>query len=160
MRTTNPYARPQTRPRGAGRGRRPSPGRGLPGLLWLPALRDRRRATAAAALEATGAMYLRRAVSKTLALPLRAPPGPAPLRKDGECQTLVRESLLASTTEDRCPARRLRWPACPWWAKPNPRRRKPEIRDVGEKWRMVAGKSPRILGDFGSREPFQRDFCI
>uniref|UniRef100_F6Q013 Mitochondria localized glutamic acid rich protein n=2 Tax=Sus scrofa TaxID=9823 RepID=F6Q013_PIG len=27
-------------------------------------------------------MYLRRAVSKTLALPLRAPPGPAPLRKD------------------------------------------------------------------------------
>uniref|UniRef100_A0A8C3YTA1 Mitochondria localized glutamic acid rich protein n=1 Tax=Catagonus wagneri TaxID=51154 RepID=A0A8C3YTA1_9CETA len=27
-------------------------------------------------------MYLRRAVSRTLALPLRAPPGPAPLRKD------------------------------------------------------------------------------
>ncbi|XP_007523825.2 protein MGARP [Erinaceus europaeus] len=27
-------------------------------------------------------MYLRRAVSKSLALPLRAPPGPAPLRKD------------------------------------------------------------------------------
>lgn len=33
-------------------------------------------------------MYLRRAVSKTLALPLRMPPSPAPLRKDGECQAL------------------------------------------------------------------------
>lgn len=30
-------------------------------------------------------MSLRRAVAKTLALPLRAPAGPAPLGKDGEC---------------------------------------------------------------------------
>ncbi|KAM8765941.1 protein MGARP [Rhynchonycteris naso] len=33
-------------------------------------------------------MYLRRAVSKTLALPLRAPPNPAPLRKDGSLRWL------------------------------------------------------------------------
>lgn len=37
-------------------------------------------------LQAAGAMYLRRAVSRTLALPLRASPGPAPLWKEGECR--------------------------------------------------------------------------
>ena len=54
---------------GAGRGRRPSPGRGS-----QP--RSRLRAREAASLLAAGAMYLRRAVSKTLALPLRAPQAP------------------------------------------------------------------------------------
>ncbi|KAK1343190.1 hypothetical protein QTO34_015967 [Cnephaeus nilssonii] len=44
-------------------------------------------------------MYLRRAVSKTLALPLRAPPSPAPLRKDGECPALALKSTGASCVD-------------------------------------------------------------
>lgn len=66
---------------GLGSGRRPSSGRGSPGST-RPAARG---AAEAAGLRAADAMYLRRAVSRTLALPLRAPPGPAPLRTDGEC---------------------------------------------------------------------------
>lgn len=92
---------PRDRPGGAGRGRCPSPGRGSQprSRLW---------AREAASLLAAGAMYLRRAVSKTLALPLRAPPGPAPLRKDGESQVQTGDPLPASKPEDRCPAHRLR----------------------------------------------------
>lgn len=66
---------------GLGSGRRPSSGRGSPGLHAPRSARGCRGCRAAS----RGAMYLRRAVSRTLALPLRAPPGPAPLRTDGEC---------------------------------------------------------------------------
>lgn len=66
---------------GLGSGRRPSSGRGSPGLHAPRSARGSRGCRAAS----RGAMYLRRAVSRTLALPLRAPPGPAPLRTDGEC---------------------------------------------------------------------------
>ncbi|KAM8928301.1 protein MGARP [Lycaon pictus] len=38
-------------------------------------------------------MYLRRAVSRTLALPLRAPPGPAPLRKDASLRWMTSNKL-------------------------------------------------------------------
>lgn len=80
---TNP-----TGPRGrGGQGSAPRPGAGL---ARAPRAPQHRGATAAAACREPGAMYLRRAVSKTLALPLRAPPGPAPLRKDGESQALAR----------------------------------------------------------------------
>lgn len=71
---------------GLGRGPRSTPRRGSPELN-AP---DRAWAAEAAAWSSAGAMYLRRAVSKTLALQLRAPPSPAPLRKDGECQALPR----------------------------------------------------------------------
>ncbi|XP_066217007.1 protein MGARP isoform X3 [Saccopteryx leptura] len=42
-------------------------------------------------------MYLRRAVSKTLALPLRAPPSPAPLRKDGSLRWLSSNKFPGSS---------------------------------------------------------------
>ncbi|XP_039105091.1 protein MGARP [Hyaena hyaena] len=42
-------------------------------------------------------MYLRRAVSKTLALPLRAPPGPAPLRKDASLRLMSSNKLPGSS---------------------------------------------------------------
>lgn len=92
--TTNPYARPRERPDGAGRGRRPSPGRGSPGL---PSPRSRRGVTEAAARRAAGTMYLRRAVSKTLALPLRAPPGSAPLRKDASLRWMSSNKFPGSS---------------------------------------------------------------
>ncbi|KAM9677812.1 protein MGARP [Trichechus inunguis] len=42
-------------------------------------------------------MYLRRAVSKTLALPLRAPPGPAPFRKDASLHWMSSNKLPGSS---------------------------------------------------------------
>ncbi|XP_004405991.1 PREDICTED: protein MGARP [Odobenus rosmarus divergens] len=42
-------------------------------------------------------MYLRRAVSKTLALPLRAPFGPAPLRKDASLRWMSSNKLPGSS---------------------------------------------------------------
>ncbi|XP_059868992.1 protein MGARP isoform X1 [Delphinus delphis] len=42
-------------------------------------------------------MYLRRAVSKTLALPLRAPPGPAPLRKDASLRWMSSNKFPGSS---------------------------------------------------------------
>ncbi|XP_032713324.1 protein MGARP [Lontra canadensis] len=42
-------------------------------------------------------MYLRRAVSKTLALPLRAPPGPAPLRKDASLRWMSSNKWFGSS---------------------------------------------------------------
>ncbi|KAM9237994.1 protein MGARP [Dugong dugon] len=42
-------------------------------------------------------MYLRRAVSKTLALPLRAPPGPAPFRKDASLHRMSSNKLPGSS---------------------------------------------------------------
>ncbi|XP_058922225.1 protein MGARP [Kogia breviceps] len=42
-------------------------------------------------------MYLRRAVSKSLALPLRAPPGPAPLRKDASLRWMSSNKLPGSS---------------------------------------------------------------
>ncbi|KAG5198525.1 hypothetical protein JEQ12_007121 [Ovis aries] len=42
-------------------------------------------------------MYLRRAVSKTLALPLRAPPGPAPLRKDASLRWISSNKFPGSS---------------------------------------------------------------
>ncbi|XP_032189334.1 protein MGARP [Mustela erminea] len=42
-------------------------------------------------------MYLRRAVSKTLALPLRAPPGPAPLRKDSSLRWMSSNKWFGSS---------------------------------------------------------------
>lgn len=47
------------------------------------------------------AMYLRRAVSKTLALPRRAPSGPVPLGKDGECPAHFRGSRLEPAPRTR-----------------------------------------------------------
>lgn len=129
---------PGDRPGGAGRGRRPSPGRGSQPRsgLW---------AREAASLLAAGAMYLRRAVSKTLALPLRAPPGPAPLRKDGESQVQTGDPLPASKPEDRCPAHRLRgrpqYRCALGGSDPSPGSRSPRL--MGERWGRVAGKSPR-----------------
>ncbi|KAM9746950.1 protein MGARP [Dama dama] len=81
---------PRDRPGGAGRGRRPSPGRGSQprSRLW---------AREAASLLAAGAMYLRRAVSKTLALPLRAPPGPAPVRKDASLRWISSNKFPGSS---------------------------------------------------------------
>ncbi|VCX42041.1 unnamed protein product [Gulo gulo] len=42
-------------------------------------------------------MYLRRAVSKTLALPLRAPSGPAPLRKDASLRWMSSNKWFGSS---------------------------------------------------------------
>nr|KAF6347007.1 mitochondria localized glutamic acid rich protein [Pipistrellus kuhlii] len=42
-------------------------------------------------------MYLRRAVCKTLALPLRAPPGPAPLRKDASVRWMSSNKFPGSS---------------------------------------------------------------
>ncbi|XP_059945196.1 protein MGARP isoform X2 [Mesoplodon densirostris] len=42
-------------------------------------------------------MYLRRAVSKTLALPLRSPPGPAPLRKDASLRWMSSNKFPGSS---------------------------------------------------------------
>ncbi|XP_005895888.2 protein MGARP isoform X1 [Bos mutus] len=89
-RRPTPMPIPRDRPGGAGRGRRPSPGRGS-----QP--RSRLRAREAASLLAAGAMYLRRAVSKTLALPLRAPPGPAPLRKDASLRWISSNKFPGSS---------------------------------------------------------------
>lgn len=69
--------------RRGGAGERPTPLLGA-GLSRLDAPRSARGSRGCRAAS-RGAMYLRRAVSRTLALPLRAPPGPAPLRTDGEC---------------------------------------------------------------------------
>lgn len=84
MRTTHSYPPPGPPGRGWAGVVAPPRGGARPGSprpAELPAAE-------AAAQWAAGAMYLRRAVSKTLALPLRMPPSPAPLRKDGECQAL------------------------------------------------------------------------
>lgn len=135
---TNPYAHPQRPPGRGGQGSAPLPGAGL-------AARGRLRAREAASLLAAGAMYLRRAVSKTLALPLRAPPGPAPLRKDGESQVPTGDPLPASKPEDRCLAHRLRGrPQCPsalGGSNPSPGSR--SLKLMGERWERMAGKSPR-----------------
>lgn len=52
-------------------------------------------------ISARRAMYLRRAVSKTLALPRRAPSGPVPLGKDGECPVHLRGSRLEPAPRTR-----------------------------------------------------------
>nr|XP_001502575.3 protein MGARP [Equus caballus]XP_023492295.1 protein MGARP [Equus caballus] len=79
---------------GLDRGRRPSPGRGS---LWLSAPRCPRRAAEATALRTAGAMYLRRAVSKTLALPLRAQASPAPLRTDASLRWMSSNKFPGSS---------------------------------------------------------------
>lgn len=78
---THPYLSPRPPRRGWGAADAPPRGGALPGLHAPRSARGSRGCRAAS----RGAMYLRRAVSRTLALPLRAPPGPAPLRTDGEC---------------------------------------------------------------------------
>lgn len=139
-RRPTPMPIPRDRPGGAGRGRRPSPGRGS-----QP--RSRLRAREAASLLAAGAMYLRRAVSKTLALPLRAPPGPAPLRKDGESQVTTGDLLPASKPEDRCLAHRLRgrpqYPSALDGSNPSPGSR--SLRLMREREGRMAGKLLEIL---------------
>ena len=92
-------------------------------------------------------MYLRRAVSKTLALPLRAPPGPAPLRKDGESQVTTGDTLPASKPEDRCLAHRLRgrsqYQSALDGSNPSPGSRSLSL--MGERWGRMAGKLLEIL---------------
>lgn len=85
---THPYLSPGSPRRGWGAADAPPRGGAVPGST-RPATRG---AAEAAARRAAGAMYLRRAVSKTLALPLRAPPSPAPLRKDGESRRWPRRA--------------------------------------------------------------------
>lgn len=96
-------------------------------------------------------MYLRRAVSKTLALPLRPPPSPAPLRKDGECQLLARAPLLPSKPGKS--RRELHARICLRWAQPDREQREPELGMGvgGGGWRNGKGSRggcPQVLGDF------------
>ncbi|XP_004426544.2 PREDICTED: protein MGARP [Ceratotherium simum simum] len=94
VRTTNSYPPPPGRPGGAGRGSAPLPGAGLARAHRAPPPRG---ATEAAALREAGAMYLRRAVSKTLALPLRAPLSPAPLRNDASLRWISSNKFPGSS---------------------------------------------------------------
>lgn len=141
-------------PRGAhGRGRAgvSAPPRGgvapAPRLPGSP-LPDARGAAESSARRAAGAMYLRRAVSKTLALPLRAPSGPAPLRKDGECRADPGVQVW------RGPAPRARICRCPGTCRHPVGQTGRSCRSLGlrmgEKWRKVAGKKPWEIGNLCS----------
>lgn len=128
---------------GPGGGQRSSPGRGRPGSPRPSA----RGAAESSARRAAGAMYLRRAVSKTLALPLRVPSGPAPLRKDGECRAdpgvQVWRGLAPRARICRCPGT-CRHPV----GRTGPSCRSLGLR-MGKKWRKVAGKTPRSSWSLG-----------